>query len=207
MNEDELKIRNKNRRSMILLALIFILPMLAAWIVYKNIHTFLPSGTQNYGELINPARPLSKFSLQQKSGAKFGLKEMQGKWNIVYFGGNDCNKTCQEAISKVHQARLGQGADMHRVRDLYIDVEQGALTERTIAILKKLPDFSVLHGTDAEVKNLLAQFKATGVSPTEEGRFFIVDPHANIMMTYKKTSYVRDLLKDLEHLLKYSQIG
>ena len=207
MNDDEIKIRNKNRRSLILLAVLFILPLLAAWFILKNINTFAPSGTRNYGELVRPARPLSDFTLQQSNGEKFGLKEMRGKWNVIYFGGNDCNKLCQEAISKVHQARLGQGADMHRVRDLYINIESGPMSAKSIDFLKKAPDFSVLRGSAAEINNLLAQFQATGVSPKEEGTIFIVDPHANIMMTYKKTSYVRDLLKDLERLLKYSQIG
>ncbi len=208
MNNDELvKIRNKNRRSMILLATLFILPMLAAWFVLRNINTFMPSGTQNYGDLIHPARPLATFSLQQKDGTAFGVKEMRGKWNVIYFGGNDCTKVCQEALSKVHQARLGQGAEMHRVRDLYIDIDSGPISNKTAEFLKSVPDFSVLNGSAAEITRLLAQFKATGVSPTEAGRLFIIDPHANIMMTYKKTSYVRDLLKDLERLLKYSQIG
>jgi len=201
------QLRNKNRRNFVLLVVVFLMPMIVAWLVLKNIDTLKPSGSRNFGELIQPARPLQEFTLQLRDGVKFGLDEVRGKWNIFYFNKSECAQTCQETFTKLHQARLGQGREMHRLRFLYVNTDSATVTEQTLQFIKSLPETKIISGTQEELIKLEAQFEATGKSPKEEGRFFLIDPNGNIMMTYSKESFVRDLLKDLDHLLKYSQIG
>ena len=201
------KVRNKNRRRLVLLILVFLMPMIVAWFVLKNIDTLMPSGSRNFGELIQPALPLQDFDLQNIDGTKFSLNEIKGKWSIFYFANSECSELCQTTLSKIHQARLGQGKEMHRLRHFYVNVDTKPATEATLKFLKPLTDIKLISGNAKAINNLLAQFKATGKLPGEEGRIFLLDPLGNIMMTYTKEFVVRDLLKDIEHLLKYSQIG
>ena len=200
-------IRAKNRRSLIILILVFCMPMIIAWFVLKNIDTLKPSKTRNKGELVQPAKPLADFELVQMDKKKFTLTELRGKWSVIYFAPADCEQVCQETISKIHQARLGQGKEMHRVRNVYINTSNEELNQQTQDFIKPLNDLNVLAGDKNTIDSFVAQFTATGFSTTESGRIFLVDPIGNIMMTYKNTFVVIDLLKDLEHLLKYSQIG
>jgi cytochrome oxidase Cu insertion factor (SCO1/SenC/PrrC family) len=208
MNEQVSKeVRNKNRRSLIILVVIFILPVAIAWFVKENIDKFKPSGTSNFGQLVQPAIPLNEFSLKQADGTQFNLETTRGKWNIFYFTRNQCDQICVETISKIHQARLGQGKEMHRLHYYYINIDSQPLTAETAELLKPFKDLTLLSGETEAIKNLMGQFEATATKPGEAGRIYLIDPHANIMMTYNKEFVVRDLLKDLEHLLKYSQIG
>ena len=206
-SEVSTKVRNKNRRRLILIILVFCMPLIVAWFVLKNIDTLKPSGTRNHGELVQPARPLVDFELQQMNKQKFSLADVKGKWSFFYFAGSACNDICQKTITKMHQARLGQGKEMSRLRHFYVKVDNAELDQQTRDLLAPLNDFHVLSGDSKAMTGLLAQFKATGYPPEEEGRIYLVDPHGNIMMTYTKTSVLIDLLKDLEQLLKYSQIG
>lgn len=206
-SEVSTQVRNKNRRRLILIVLVFCMPLIVAWFVLKNIDTLKPSGSRNYGELVQPARPLTDFELQQMNTQKFTLADLKGKWNFFYFAGSACSEICQQTIAKIHQARLGQGKAMSRLRHFYVKTDSTELNQQTKDLLTPLTDFHVLSGNAKAIQALMAQFKATGYSPEEAGRIFLVDPHGNIMMTYTRTSVLRDLLKDLEQLLKYSQIG
>ena len=95
------EIRAKNRRSLVLLILVFCMPMIIAWFVLKNIDTLKPSKSRNMGELVHPARPLNDFVFTQLDNKKFTLKELRGKWSVVYFVTGDCEKICQETVSKM----------------------------------------------------------------------------------------------------------
>lgn len=201
------QLRNKNRRSLILLMFVFLLPMIIAYIVKENKESLAPSGSRNLGELVRPAMPLQDFNLKNIDGTAIGLKEIQGKWSVFYFANSSCNEICQATLTKIHQARLGQGRDMHRLQNIYINIDTAPATDKTLKFIEPLTDIKLIGGDTRAISNLLDQFKATGKSPGEEGRIFLVDPNGNIMMTYTKEFVVRDLLKDLTHLLKYSQIG
>lgn len=208
MNDaDAIKLRNKNRRSLILMVLVFLMPMLVAWFVLKNIDTLQPKESTNFGELVQPAKPLNEFSLIKGVDEKFTLEQIKGMWNIFYFSASDCNQICKDTLSKIHQARLGQGKEMRRVKLNYINIDGGPLVEAAQQYVDTMKEINTIHGDAVEVKNIISQFEAVGKSPHDPGRIFLIDPLGNIMMTYTQEFVVRDLLKDMERLLKYSQIG
>ena len=208
MNDaDAIKLRNKNRRSLILLVLVFLMPMLVAWIVLKNIDMLKPDESSNFGELVHPAQPVNEFSLIRGEDEKITLDSIKGSWNIFYFSGSDCNQVCMDTLSKIHQARFGQGKEMRRVKLNYINIDTNPLSEKTKEYVGTMREINTIHGDADAVNNILSQFESTGKSPLEPGRIYIIDPIGNIMMTYTQEFVVRDLLKDMERLLKYSQIG
>jgi hypothetical protein len=65
-------------------------------------------------------------------------------------------------------------------------------------------DLLVLAATGPAGESLLAAFP-----PAVDGApgIYIVDPHANLMMSYPAAGSARGLLKDLERLLRLSNIG
>ena len=155
------KTRNRNRRNLILLVLVFCLPMIVAWLVLKNIDSLRPAGSVNFGQLVQPPRPITDFALQNVAGEKVDLAAVQGHWSVFYFGQSDCNALCQETVSKIHQARLAQGKEMRRLRLYYIKSEPAPNNEATLAFLKPFWGISILSGEAAQVDSLRAQFAAT----------------------------------------------
>ena len=46
-----------------------------------------------------------------------------------------------------------------------------------------------------------------GINPEQQPRILLIDPFGNVMMHYGREHTGKQLLKDLKHLLKLSQIG
>ncbi len=60
--------RRRGRRSLLILAAIFLLPVFAAFALYYG-KLWRPAGSASKGELIEPARPLAVSGLKQADGS------------------------------------------------------------------------------------------------------------------------------------------
>jgi hypothetical protein len=59
---------------------------------------------------------------------------------------------------------------------------------------------------DEQAGGLLQQFSGEGFGP-EGGQYFLVDPLGNLMMYYDLEMPTKGIMRDLQKLLKISQIG
>ena len=202
MNDD---IKKQNQRTLIMLVLAFIVPVVAAYLVYMNMDG---SGkTNNFGELINPPRPLVNFSLQTTEGKAFGFEQLKANWHLIYIGHGACEQPCQDTLSKMHQTRIAQGKPMSRVRLLYIALDKEALTGMK-ELQKKYSRLTVISGTPNIVSDAIKPFRTNGkLNIEEDDLIFMTDPLGNLMMRYKTDTRLIGMIKDLQHLLKISQIG
>lgn len=200
--------RNRQRALFIGLVLVFFSPMIAAWIAYGYMQG--ESGAtskRNHGELLTPARPLADFTLHRVDAGPYRLADMRGKWTLVYFGGQDCDSTCRHALYVLQQSRLAQGGEMKRVERVYI-AAMGTADTAMRGMLKSYPGTTVLTGSAGEVDDLAQQFAAPATDGWHvTGSMYIVDPLGNVVMHYAPGFSPRGLVKDMELLLKVSQIG
>ena len=199
------EIRKQNQRTIILLLLAFILPVVAAYIVYKNMDH--AGKTRNNGTLVLPARPLDKLQLTGLDKAAFTVEQLKGNWHLIYLGKGPCNQVCLDSLSKMHQTRLAQGKAMSRVRLLYIVADMS----KTGGMEKLSNDYarlSIVTGNKTTIDGVIKLFQ-TPHSPAvmESHQIYMVDPLGNLMMQYSREVPLIGLIKDLEHLLKISQIG
>jgi len=199
----------RQRLTLIGIVLLFASPMLVAWITWQYMQRHGVTSTVNHGDLVSPARPLTDFSLRDLKGETFTLKDLRGKWNLVYLGGNDCAAACREVLYKMRQARLAQGGEMHRVRRIYIMSGPGGPAPGLTRALDKFAGTRALTGPPAALAAVRAQFEQAGGQPSEgrTGPVYIVDPIGNIMMRYAPGFAGPGLVKDLERLLRVSQVG
>ena len=114
MNQVQQPGNTRSRVSLVVLAMIFIAPILFAYVVYKY-RDLVPSETKNHGMLVNPAKPLPDFKLKTLSGESFGLNEIRSKWSYIYIVKNQCDEPCKLNLLKMRNARQGQGAEARRV--------------------------------------------------------------------------------------------
>jgi cytochrome oxidase Cu insertion factor (SCO1/SenC/PrrC family) len=197
---------NRSRLPVILLAAIFVLPVVLAVLVF-NIEDFRPRGMTNHGELVIPARPLHVVGFKRPDGSDFNIEDLKKYWTLVYIGDSKCDEACQEKIYIMRQVRWSQGDEMNRVNRLFIVVDEGGLPNLK-ALIDKYPGMSVATGNQKHMQAFVDQFELKGKpAAVGAGRLYIVDPLGNLMMSYPADAEPKGILKDLKKLLKVSQIG
>ena len=198
---------NKGQRSLLIMAAIFIGPMLLAYVLVINMNNFGDFKTKNHGELFTPARPLQDIDLTTINDEGFKLSDLRSKWVMVYIGAATCDKICSENLYKMRQSRLAQGGELKRIKRLYISID-GKPANSLQTVLSEHKGLEVVYGSDSQIQQVLKQFDLTRQTVANETvGMFIVDPLGNLVMRYPTGFEAKGLVKDLSHLLKASYIG
>jgi cytochrome oxidase Cu insertion factor (SCO1/SenC/PrrC family) len=195
------------RQILVLLGVVFVAPILVAWLMYFGAERgWMSGGTTNRGTLIEPPRTLSlPGGMIGAAGQPFPQDFLMGKWTLVYVGDLPCEAVCRETLHSLRQVRLAQGEEMRRVQRLFLTADrmQGELA----GILADYPDLAVALFSEGQAGALASQLDLDGPAMQGAGRVYLVDPLGNLMMYYPRGADPRGMVKDLERLLKYSQVG
>lgn len=198
--------RRRGRWVLVLLALLFVSGVLVSFVLVET--GWRPTKTKNYGELVQPARPIEDVALVRlDDGVAFRFAELRGKWTLVYFGYAACPKPCTDNLYKMRQITAAQGKEAHRVRRVFVVTDTREI-ESLRETLKDYPGMDVLTGEAGDVRRLAEQFRLPVGTPLDGlDRIYLVDPLNNLMMSYPANADPRGMNKDLGFLLKASQIG
>ena len=120
------------------------------------------------------------------------------------FANGGCDATCEQQLYLTRQIRLAMNKDMQRVqRVLVVDAPpQTPLASQLESAHQDL----IVAVRDAGAAPLLQRFRGNGFS-TGGAQYFLVDPLGNLMMFYDLEVPAKGMLRDLQKLLKISQIG
>ncbi len=195
----------RRRLQLVLLALVFMAPVIAAWVVWNYVGEHGIGGTSNAGALVVPARPLTVSGLQDQDGNTLGADRLRGRWTYLVLAPKGCAADCERQLLDTRQVRISVNKDMPRVQRLLV---LGAMpsTEARALLLQAHPDLLVAVAPGVADATLLGEVAAAGVVP-DGGHFLLVDPLGNLMMSYGPEVPLQGVLKDLRKLLKASQIG
>jgi len=197
----------RSRRTLVLLLLTFIMPIVIAYVAFIYLNSDGVGKTKNYGSLLSQARPLTTISLKQLNGQAYTQDDLRNAWTLVYFDTADCGEVCEHALFRTRQARLSQNEEVKRVKRLFV-ITEGNMTPRLEKILTQHPDLSVAQGDRQQIDSMLKQFTVDAELPAAKAqKVYLVDPLGNLMMSYPKGFTTRGLIRDLQHLLKWSKIG
>lgn len=194
----------RSRIQLVLIFAVFLLPPLSAWVAWKYMGEAGVEATVNAGTLISPARPLAVSGLHGPAGEAFGEAGLRGRWTYVIFDRGDCGERCREQLYLTRQVRLAMSKDIPRVQRLLVlgSPPAAGLAEQ---LVDEHADLQwVVRGDQAAA--LLEQFSGEGFAPDGE-QWFLVDPLGNLMMHYDLEVPAKGIIKDLQKLLKISQIG
>ena len=186
---DANRIRHQ-RRVMVLLFALFVVPIVAAFILYYGTN-WRPTGGTNHGELYSPARPLPA------SSAPLADK----KWTLLYAGDGACDENCRRALIFARQTRLSLNKDMERVNRVF--VATGHCCDRDY--LDR--EHAGLVVMDVARDPRLAAVAAALPGKDRDFSLYIVDPLGNLVMRYDTRKDPRGLLDDMKKLLNLSHIG
>ncbi|GAB6047231.1 hypothetical protein JCM19379_10550 [Methyloparacoccus murrellii] len=189
----------RGRAMIIAIALTAFVPFGLAWYYAK--HPDLIDRTSNYGSLILPVRQLPLAELLPPADAPAAMAELRGRWLLLQVSTQSCAAVCAETLHKTHQGWLMLNKEMPRVRRLLLaaDAEQA----RTSPPVRQ-DDALLTAGLAPSVLTALAS--AIGKTP-DEGVVILIDPLGNLVLWYDLGFDPYQMVKDLKHLLKASQIG
>lgn len=189
----------RGRSILVLIALTAIIPFILAW--YYAQHPELIAKTSNYGTLVVPVQTLPQGALlaQPFSDSK-RVEEIKGRWVLLQVTQDGCGAVCRDALHRTHQGWLMLNKEMLRVRRVLLVKDAKTAGQKTI----QQDDALVSAAIDPV---LLKTLEAAAGGTVPEGAIFLVDPLMNVALWYAPSFDPYQLVKDIKHLLKASQIG
>lgn len=183
--------RQKGRRTLLLLALVFFGPLAVAIGIYFSGFAWRPAATTEHGVLFQPPPRIADHALAPDG-------RLEGRWSLIYLGDGACNDICRDTLATMRQVRLALAKDADRVQRVF--AATGAPPDP--AYVQAQHAGLLVLGDPAAVAELAAAVGAYG-----DGEIFLADPLRNLVLRYPAGTAMRDIHKDLQRLLKISRIG
>ncbi|VVO26166.1 hypothetical protein [Pseudomonas fluorescens] len=179
--------RRKGRLQLLLILLGVIGPMILATGMYK-LQFWVPEGRSYHGELIGNGQ----------TRADLGVQAQEDRWQILVTAPKDCSVDCQQLVYLARQIQIGLGRDAGRASHA-LAAAQPLSSEYDAKLTREYPQLQRYP------LNLTDFHKTAGDQSVPQ--LWIIDPHGNLVLRYDPTVKGKDLLNDLRHLLKLSNIG
>lgn len=183
----------KNRRTLILLALVLLAPFVASYtLFFWNVRP----DTVNYGELLE-VKPLTGSASNEIDNTIFRMRDLRGKWVLLSVDSGKCDEQCQKKLYYMRQVRTVQNTEMDRVERLWL-IDDGETPSPEI-----INDFKGTWIINAKDSDLLKEIPA---KMSLRDHIYVIDPIANLMMRFPKDPDPAKMAKDIKRLLKVSQL-
>jgi hypothetical protein len=176
----------RGRVKLALLALFFLLPVGASYLIWWLDLT--PGAAGNYGTLLRP-QPV----------ALPAAGELKGKWVLVQFDSGACAAACERKLYFMRQVRRAQGKEMQRVARLWLLTDAAQPSPELLKVIEGTV-VAPRGGIDA----------ANGAFPAEGSvtdHIYLVDPLGNLMMRFPRDPEPSRVIKDIQRLLRASSFG
>ena len=193
---------NSPRVALVVIASVFILPLILAWLMFSGVIEYRPQSMRNLGALVQPPVPID-FDGKFVSGTSDDpAGPLDPHWLILYAVPDPCNEACLEAIAGLRQVHLAAGRDRHRIRLALL--HRGEDPSRLRQVYKR---FRLLEDPGGGVwRTLESVAKRIGPAANAAGATYLIDPLGNIMLFYAAGSDPNDIKTDLKRLLTWSKL-
>jgi cytochrome oxidase Cu insertion factor (SCO1/SenC/PrrC family) len=188
----------RGRAKLLLLAAFFALPVFGGYAAF--LFDLAPGTKANYGELVAP-RLLPAAALERLDGKPFSLQDLRGKWVLVQLDAGACDAWCERKLYFMRQIRTAQGKDAPRIERLWL--LEGAQSPKP----ELLAAIEGTHVARLGAGRLAAEFPVVAGNGRPADHIYLIDPLGNLMMRFPREPDPTRMIRDLQRLLKYSQIG
>jgi len=184
---DAPRTKGRGRWQLILIVAMVIGPMILATGMYK-LQFWVPESRSYHGELIGNGQ----------TRADIGVQADEERWQILVTAPRECAVDCQQLVYLARQIQVALGRDASRASHALasaqpLSAEYSAKLQREYPQLQRYP----------------LDLSSFSRNANDQGapQLWIVDPHSNLVLRYDARVKGKDLLNDLRHLLKLSNIG
>ncbi|KFN49860.1 hypothetical protein [Arenimonas composti] len=147
-----------------------------------------PSGTRNFGELLEPYPDLRELPVTRADGSAFAWQPEERRWSIIVAPAHDCGEPCVRLIDTLHRVWLAEGRHAERLQVLWVgEVPEGA---------PSFPAF-VPMGPNPELVARLPDPVLVGQLPV-----YVADPAGWLVLRYPHGFDPSGLRKDLGRVIR-----
>jgi hypothetical protein len=170
-------------------------PVVASYFTYYVVR---PEGRRNFGDLIDPQRPLPDLTGTALDASPVNLRALKGQWLLISVAAGGCDKACADHLYLQRQLREGLGKDW-----VWLVTDAAPVPA---AIRPALRDATVIRVAAPDLAQWLQAQK--GYSLPEH--LYLVDPLGNWMMRFPANLTAQgaqgagNAKRDLERLLRAS---
>lgn len=183
------------RWKMLAVLLVCAAPVIASYFTYYVVR---PEGRRNYGELIDPQRPLPALGAVAPDGKRIDLTALKGQWLLVSVAGGACDAACQQHLYFQRQLRESLGREKDRLDRVWLVSDDEAIPDQ----LKQ-----ALQGATVLRVSGLDQWLQAAPGQRLADHLYVVDPIGNWMMRFPAgmdAAGAASAKRDLERLMRAS---
>ncbi|CAN7490356.1 hypothetical protein [Polaromonas sp. LjRoot131] len=185
------------RWKMLAVLLVCASPVVASYFTYYVVR---PEGRRNFGELIDPQRPLPPLATRALDGRSGTLTALKDQWLLISVAGGACDTRCEQNLYFQRQLRESLGKEKERLDRVWLVADEAPVRD---ALLPALASSAVLRVAPAE----LAKWLEPAAGQRLEDHLYLVDPIGNWMMRFPAdmdAAAAAKAKRDLERLLRAS---
>ena len=185
------------RWKMLAVLLVCVAPIVASYFSY---YVLRPEGRRNFGDLIDPQRPLPALDTRTLEGTAGDLRALKGQWLLVTVAGGACTAPCESNLYLQRQLRESLGKEKERLDRVWLVPDDAAVP---LALLPALDGAAVLRVSAAGLSQWLQP--QTGQSLADH--LYVIDPVGNWMMRFPPgldAPAAARAKRDLDRLLRAS---
>lgn len=180
-----------------LVLLVCAAPVLVSYLTY---YVLRPQGRVNYGELIQPPRPLPEAAVTNLAGQAVALRSLVGQWLLVSVGGGACQSQCEQHLYLQRQLRESLGKDKDRLDWVWLIDDAAPVGDRLhpalgTATVLRVPSTVLTRWLEPAPMHQLNE------------HLYVVDPQGNWMLRWPAgldTGQAAKAKRDLDRLLRAS---
>jgi len=172
-------------------------PVLASYVSYYLVR---PEGRRNFGELIEPQRPLPDLPGVSLTGQRINLQALEGQWLLISVASGVCDELCNRHLYLQRQMREGLGKDKDRLDWVWLIPDDAQVPT---SLLPALKEATVLRVPPAGLSDWLTPAKGHQLAE----HLYVVDPMGHWMMRFPAAldvSGAASAKRDLDRLLRAS---
>lgn len=178
-----MKKKNSNYITLVLLALLFMAPGIAAYVFYLN-PQWLGSVTTNQGQFVNAPIKID------------ALANRESKWNLVSVNLQACEIACMEQIDRLARVRLALGRKLYNVQEWLILDPDAVLSEE---YKNRLRDH------DVRLLLLTREQKEMLFILNDQPAVYIANPEGYLVLAFKPDAKSESIFHDLKQLINTTE--
>lgn len=172
-------------------------PVVASYLTYYVIR---PEGRRNFGELIDPQRPLPAIATATLDGKPGKMTALKDQWLLLSVAGGACDNRCEQNLYFQRQLRESLGREKERIDRVWLVNDDAPVKG---ALQPALASSTVLRVSPTE----LAQWLEPAAGKHLQDHLYLVDPLGNLMMRFPAdmdAAAAAKAKRDLDRLLRAS---
>ena len=185
------------RWKMLAVLLVCAAPVIASYFTYYVVR---PEGRRNFGELIEPQRPVPALAATPLQGPPTNLQTLRGQWLLVVVAGSACDAACEQHLYFQRQLRESLGKNKDRMDRVWLVTDDAPVRAQ---LLPALSDAMVWRVDPSQ----LAQWLQPAAGQALSSHLYVVDPMGNFMMRFPAgldREGAASAKRDLERLMRAS---